>query len=129
VDKEIHFEVDLPQKTYLEEHEGFRLLWIKVIARAAYDWVLYRDSKSRYYKRLAESAHAWLFDIRTYKRRIVHNNEIIEREYEPANSLNVICDYLDIDAEEVRKFAKRLTRREIRKLEFFNRVKKEGKIS
>ena len=45
-----------------ELYENFRLLWIKVILRATYDWVLYRDSKSRASQRIAENAYKWLFE-------------------------------------------------------------------
>jgi hypothetical protein len=118
---------ELIQPRRLEIYENFRLLWIKVILRAAYDWVLYRDSKNQAYKRIADSADIWLFgDYMEKIRREVDGvvRIVLER---PANSLHCLCEELDLDIETVRRFAKRLTKKDIRKLEFFTRNRKNVK--
>ena len=47
-----------PPSKKVSEHECIRLLWIKVILRAAYDWVLYRNSRSHISKKIAEDLKA-----------------------------------------------------------------------
>lgn len=129
--KEVFYEMEsyIPEKKFLDEHEGYRLLWLKVIARAAYDWVLYRNSKNGYYKRLADSAHTWLFVTKQKKKEItIPPGTTVTVTYEAINSLRNVCEMLGLDVEDVRKFAKRLTRKDVRKLEFFSRMKKEDKV-
>lgn len=83
---------------------SLKVLWVKVIIRAAADYVLYRDSKNLKMKRWAMDAKRWLF--------------------EPSdlfNSLESICYHFDLDISKVRKFAKELTRDKIQKMEFLER--------
>lgn len=110
----------------VSEHECFRLLWIKVILRAAYDWVLYRNSKSHIAKKIADDAHRWLFDPPYEKRhiqigkitRIIHQQEF--------NSLENVCDAIDLNIDSVRKFANSLTRDMVKKMEFLERSSKKS---
>lgn len=111
----------------LPEHEAIRLLWIKVILRAAYDWVLYRDSKNNIYKKIANDAYRWLFEPAAEKTLIRFNENILIVDSSGFNSLEKLCDVLDIDIDTVRSFAGNLTRNEIKKLEFLDRSKKNIK--
>ncbi len=109
------------------EHECFRLLWIKVILRASYDWVLYRDSKSKNLQRIAFDAHRWLFEPIRDRKIIKIKGREIETFREEFNSLYRLCEALDIEIDCVRKFAATLTRDKVRKLEFFDRTSKKKK--
>jgi len=108
----------------VSEHECIRLLWIKVILRAAYDWVLYRNSKSHIAKKIAEDAHRWLFNPPKEKISIVIGNTTRLVEHQEFNSLENICDAIDLDVDSVRKFARLLTRDAIKKMEFLDRSTK-----
>ena len=108
-----------------ELYENFRLLWIKVILRATYDWVLYRDSKSRAAQRIAENAYKWLFEDYFEKVRYREKNKIIIKMERPFNSLFFLCEELDLDITTVRAFARRLNKKQIRKSEFFTRHRKQ----
>lgn len=108
----------------LNEHECFRLLWIKVILRAAYDWVLYRNSKSYSHKKDAEDAYRWIFDPPKEKRRVTINGQVKVILIQEFNSLENICDAINLDIDSVRSFARRLTRDQVKKLEFLERSSK-----
>lgn len=123
----VRLDEDLVQPRRLEIYENFRLLWIKVILRAAYDWVLYRDSRSQAYKRVADNAYRWLFEDYFEKVKTFEEGVLQIKLERPFNSLFSLCEELDLDIETVRKFARKMTRRDIRKLEFFTRNRK-GKI-
>lgn len=105
----------------INEHECFRLLWIKVILRASYDWVLYRNSKNHIYKKIADDAFRWLFDPPKEKRRVVLGNSVRVVLIQEFNALENICDAIDLDIDSVRRFAKQLTRDDIKKMEFLER--------
>ena len=51
------------------------------------------------------------------------NGKRIEREETPFNSFSNICHLLALDTEGIRQTAKKLTRKDIRKIEFFQRSK------
>lgn len=124
----VKLDEEIVQPSRSEIYENFRLLWIKVILRAAYDWVLYRDSKSQAAKRIADNAYAWLFEDYFEKTYIIEDGkrkQILER---PFNSLQNLCIEIDLDIETVRKFARRMNRKDIRKLEFFTRTRKIKKL-
>lgn len=112
----------------LSEHECYRLLWIKVILRAAYDWVLYRNSKNSINRKIAKDAHSWLFEVAKTKRKFIINGEIEALRIELFNSLENICGFLDLDVDSVRKFAKTLTRDDIKKQEFLERTSNRRKL-
>ena len=40
---------------------GIRTLWVEVIRRAAFDWVLYKNSRKMTRRQLAQDAYIWLF--------------------------------------------------------------------
>lgn len=105
----------------INEHECFRLLWIKVILRASYDWVLYRNSKNHIYKKIADDAFRWLFDPPKEKRRVILGNSVRVVLIQEFNALENICDAIDLDIDSVRRFAKQLTRDDIKKMEFLER--------
>lgn len=45
----------------VERYVGYRALWMKVVIRAAFDWITYRDSLKLEQKKEAEKAYRWLF--------------------------------------------------------------------
>src|SRR5512140_3817167 len=51
---------DTPQRG-VDRYVGYRALWMKVIIRAAFDWVSYRDSTKLEQRKEAEKAYKWLF--------------------------------------------------------------------
>ena len=116
-------DVDYVRPNKLEELEGFKLIWYKVILRAVYDYVLYKDSKNKSLKRLADSATKWIFFSALEDGSIVRDGIRIKGKLLPFNSLESLCIILDLDIQEIRKFANKLTRKDIRKIEFFQRGK------
>jgi hypothetical protein len=125
----VELEVDYYKPAKDERFEGYKLIWYKVILRAIYDYVLYKDSKNTSLRRLADGASRWLYepDVKTVS--IVFNNRSIEREETPFNSFTNICHVLGLDTEGIRQTAKRLTRKDIRKIEFFQRSKYKKRIN
>ena len=113
-----------PPSKKVSEHECIRLLWIKVILRAAYDWVLYRNSRSHISKKIAEDAYRWLFNPPKEKITIIISGSPRTIEQQEFNSLENICDSIDLDVDSVRKFARVLTRDAIKKMEFLDRSTK-----
>ena len=114
--KEITVDGDYYRTPKIEQLEGFKLIWYKVILRAIYDYVLYKESRNKSLKRLADGAEKWLFlSARETSRK---NISLL-----PFNSLENLCTLLDLDMGEVRKFASKLNRTDIRKIEFFQRNK------
>ncbi len=92
-----------------ERYVPYRLLWAKVIVRAAYDFALWKDSRDVRLRNYARDAERWLFD---------------EEKYGSAgfmNSFNRICEVLNIDRQRIRDYAKNLTRDQVKKLEFMER--------
>jgi hypothetical protein len=98
------------QKKYLSEFEAERLLWFKVILRAIYDFVLYKNSKTPSLKRYGERASKWLFKNYT--------------KNPPFQSFQNICQELDLSTEAIRRLAEKLPRSKIIKIEFLGRNKK-----
>jgi hypothetical protein len=88
-----------------QEINGCKTLLLEVIRRAAYDWVLYRTSRRLLHRRLAEDAYNWLF-----LEEPGHANWI-EREKagKSITAFLVICSELDLDADTVRKYVRKLT--------------------
>ena len=87
-----------------------KVLWVKVIIRAAADSVLYRDSKNIKLKRWAVDADRWLFGSSAL-----------------FNSLESVCYHFDMDISRIRKFAKNLTRDSVKKMEFLERSPRANK--
>ncbi len=65
----IELEVDYYKPVKDERFEGYKLIWYKVILRAIYDYVLYKDSKNTSLRRLADGASRWLYepDVKQYQ--------------------------------------------------------------
>ncbi len=84
-----------------EKYGAIRMLWIKVIIRAAYDYALWKESNNVRLRRMAEDAFRWLFAESTL-----------------ANSFQNICIQYSLPMMKIRAYAKRLTREDVRKLEF-----------
>jgi len=91
-----------------EKYIPYRVLWVKVIIRAAYDCALWRDSTEFRFRKYAIDADRWFS---------------CESAILP-NSFLRICEVLKLDPEMIRKCVKKLTRAQVKKLEFKER---EGK--
>jgi hypothetical protein len=85
-------------------YAGVRALWMKVIIRAVFDWVTYRDSTKVDKLKYAEGAYNWLF-----QKSLLFN------------SFENVCKHLDIDAEKVRANARRMTKDDVAKIEHLER--------
>lgn len=81
------------------------MLWIKVIIRAVYDWVTYRDSTKFQFKKLAESAEVWIF----------HDSHVF-------NSFENICHYISLDPTKVRARVRSMSKEDAKKIEYLDRV-------
>lgn len=90
-------------------YSGIRALWIKVIIRAVFDWVAYKDSPKLMQRRLAESAYLWLF-----------------RPNVLFNGFESVCFHLGINPVTVRGWAMRITRRQVAKIELLERYRTKG---
>ncbi len=94
----------VPGPSLDRRYSGVRMLWIKVIIRAAYDWVTQRDS-TKYHKRLeAKSAEVWLF----------HESHVFI-------SFENICRYNDVDPERVRIRIRNMSKEDAKKIEYLDR--------
>lgn len=91
----------LPDSRY----SGVRMLWLKVIFRAAYDWATYKDSSKLQLRKYAESADAWLF----------HESKVF-------NSFENICRYVGIDPVRVRARIRTMTKEDAKKIEYLDRT-------
>jgi len=85
-------------------YQGVRALWLKVIIRAVFDWVSYRDSTKHERRMDAESAHWWLF----------RTNDFF-------NSFENVCVQLDLDPNRVRTWANGVTKDQVAKIEHLDR--------
>lgn len=83
-----------------ERYAGFKALWAKVIIRAVFDWVTYRDSPKVEKWKVAEAAASWLFEP----------NELF-------NGFENICRILDISPEQIRAKARAMTKDNVFKIE------------
>jgi hypothetical protein len=102
------FNQDGPRKTYISEFEPERLLWFRVILRAAYDYVLYKDSKDSKKRADGEEAYNWLFNW----------------PGDRFNSFESICTELNLSPDKIRDFTLNLPRSKIVKIEFLSRSRK-----
>jgi hypothetical protein len=83
---------------------GYRALWLKVIIRAAFDWVSYRDSLKLEQRKEAERAYKWLF-----------------LPSEMMNSFENVCQLIDIPAPNIRVWVSGLTKEHVAKIEHLER--------
>lgn len=85
-----------------------RALLLEVVRRAAYDWVLYSNTR-RQERQFAQSAHIWLFEEEpghpVWEAR--------QRVGEPLLSFLSICELLDLDPETVRDRIRGMTTQDI----------------
>lgn len=81
-----------------------KLLWRKVIVRAIYDYVLWKDIPKTRKRHDAQDAARWLFE-----------------PSELNNSLEQICLIADVDIGKIRAYAKTATKAEVKKLEHIER--------
>lgn len=87
-----------------DRYVGIRVLWLKVIIRAVFDWVSYRDSNRPWLKKYADAAASWLFQ---------------EGDY--FNSFTNICAQLDLAPSLVRKWARSMSKEQVTKMEHLER--------
>jgi hypothetical protein len=83
---------------------GVRALWVKVIIRAVFDWVTYKDAADLRQLKLAQGASVWLFS-----------------KSELFNSFENVCYYLDLNPDNIRTWAATLTRDQVVKIEHLQR--------
>lgn len=84
----------------------YKILWAKVIVRAAYDYALWKNSDDIRLRRFADDAARWLFDS---------PDPDLELSFEN------ICFAFDFPVEKIRKKTRTLTREDVKKLEFRER--------
>lgn len=94
---------ELPQVT-VERYGPHKLLWIKVIVRAAWDYALWKDDHDMRKRKMASDAARWLFE-----------------ESHLVNGLENICHAIDVDVDMVRTYAQKVTRDQVKKMEFLER--------
>jgi hypothetical protein len=87
-----------------DRYAGVRALWAKVIIRAIFDWISWRDSDRLDKRKIADQAHSWLFEP----------NEVF-------NSFENICEMLDISPAMVRAKAKSMSKDHVAKIEHLER--------
>lgn len=87
-----------------ERYVPYRVLWAKVIIRAAYDYALWKDSKDLRLKKYAQDAERWLFESSSL-----------------SLSFENICFAFDFPVERIRKRTRALTKQDVKKLEFRER--------
>ena len=93
----------------LLESSSCRALLLEIVRRAAYDWVLYRQSSKLPNRLLAESAFQWLFQeergCAAWVMRVRSGKEL--------TGFVAICDLLELDVARVRDKIKQMTERDI----------------
>lgn len=82
----------------------YRALWLKVIIRAAFDWVSYRDALKIEQRKEAERAYRWLFE-----------------PSELFNSFENICDLVNFPPDKIRRWVRSLTKEHVAKIEHLER--------
>lgn len=87
-----------------ERYVPYRVLWAKVIIRAAYDYALWKDSRDLRLRKFAQDAERWLFES--------SNLEL---------SFENICFAFDFPVERIRRKTRALTKQDVKKLEFRER--------
>jgi hypothetical protein len=92
-----------------QEITGCKMLLLEIVRRAAYDWVLYRQSRKMVHLVLAEHAFTWIFQEapahKDWTERISEGKEL--------TSFASICEHLDLQPDVVRKYIKRLEPRNV----------------
>lgn len=105
--------VDIAPSAYNpERYYSCRLLWVKVILRAAFDYALWRTSKNLHLRKHAVDAERWLF--------------------EPSSlmfSFENLCFAFNFPKEKLRSWARSLTRDGVKKYEYRERSSKTDLIA
>lgn len=91
-------------KPNLDRYAWVKLLWRKVIVRAIYDYVLWKDIPKTRKRHDAQDAARWLFDVSDLN-----------------NSLEQICLIADVDIGKIRTYARSATKDMVKKLEHIER--------
>lgn len=97
------------EELLLQEISGCKTLLLEIVKRAAFDWVLYRNSRRMVQRVLADSAYRWLF---TEDEGTSDWNERL-RDGKYITSFVAICEGLDLDPDRVRSYIKRLDRKNV----------------
>lgn len=92
----------------VDRYVGCRALWMKVIIRAVFDWVSYRDSLRLELRKEAETAYRWLFTPSKL-----------------FNSFENVCSFIDLPPDRLRMWAKSLSKEQVAKIEHLER---EGRM-
>lgn len=91
------------------ESSACRALLLEVLRRAAYDWVLYRQSSKLDMRGYAMSAYNWLFEeepgTEEYVARVRAGKEL--------TAFVSICELLDMDPDNVRNHVRKLTSKDV----------------
>lgn len=98
---------------YMQYELGIRTLWVEVIRRAAFDWVLYKNSRKMPKRQLAQDAFFWLF---VEGPSSPSWNERIESDGSNITSFIGICEALGLDPDTLRSGICRLTATKIKTL-------------
>ena len=87
-----------------DRYSGVRILLMKVIIRAMFDWASYKDHPKMEKRKDAESARTWLF----------------EKSNHP-NSFENLCLMLGLNPKRIRERASVMTKEDVAKIEFKDR--------
>lgn len=101
----------IPDTAQDDRYTGFRILWLKVIQRAVYDYASYRDSSKLDKRKLADTAEFWMF-----------------KPSACFNSFDNICSLLGLDADDIRRRSKSMTRAEVETLQKLEEAGLLGKV-
>jgi len=101
----------IPDISQDDRYSGFRALWLKVIIRAVFDYVTYKDCSKLEKKKIADAAGFWLFKPNAC-----------------FNSFDNICKMLDLDADTIRHRASSMSRADVAKIEHLERVGLIGEV-
>lgn len=104
------YQNEIPMPGPDDRYAGIRALWIKVIIRAIFDWVTYRDSLDLKRKKEAENASTWLF-----KPSVVFN------------SFENVCYYVGLNPDDVRDQVQSMSKEDAKKIEYLERSDREGR--
>lgn len=89
----------------VSEASACRAVLLEIVRRAAYDWVLYRNSSKLQKRQLADSAYQWLFieerDSSTWRQRVGNGKEL--------TAFIAICEVLELDPRMVRTTVRGMT--------------------
>ncbi len=98
-------DVEAVEANHISKRYGpYRVLWIRVFIRAAFDYAQYKAARDIKLRKHAEDAAKWLFS-----------------ESKLFNGFPNICESLDLPIELLRKVARRMTKDDVKKMEYLER--------